>query len=219
MKPVVFTFAMLLAIVSTWSCWAFMPEAAVISARIMDLPWCGSARLSDAPQDLFDGGHDSGRGFEAALRRDQADHLVDRVDVRALEVALVHDGCRSLLQHVRARAQIAGAIELETRGILEVDEFQTADRRGALADFARPVDRERFADRLDRLARAVPRERFAGGSQQDTGSIEVELAVAREDFAVVRVGREETRAFERDVERVARALDLALAEVRSRRDC
>jgi hypothetical protein len=29
LKPAVFAFAMLFAIVSTWSCWAFMPEAAV----------------------------------------------------------------------------------------------------------------------------------------------------------------------------------------------
>jgi hypothetical protein len=37
LKPEVFAFAMLFAIVSTWSCWAFMPEAADISARIMSV--------------------------------------------------------------------------------------------------------------------------------------------------------------------------------------
>src|SRR4051812_42315826 len=88
---------MLFAIVSTCACWAFMPEAAVIMARIMRLlvrgeGGCGSrsVRLVEAAVGLFDRAHRGRGALEAALHGDQRDELVHRLDVRALDAALAH---------------------------------------------------------------------------------------------------------------------------------
>src|SRR5688572_2925876 len=119
---------MLFAIVSTWSCWAFMPEAAVISARIMvSLRFLGSALLVQALVRLVDAAQDVRRGLEAALDADHRDQLLDALGVRALARSLMDERRGGTRLGAVRRDPAALRVTRQALDVREVDDLQPSE--------------------------------------------------------------------------------------------
>src|ERR1700726_3971016 len=93
LNPVVFAFAMLFAIVSTFSCCAFIPLAALKSARINFFP-PASAYLRDflyrLPSHFARDGNGLLHHFELPHHGDEAHRGLRGIHVRRFQSALLH---------------------------------------------------------------------------------------------------------------------------------
>src|SRR6185369_14035147 len=164
-----------------------------------------------------------------ALRLDHLHELLDDVDVRRLDDALLH-GAEAVLpgdagvrrpRRRRLAVQVL-PLRLEAGGIDEGRDLDLADRlwqrlsRQDDAHRAVAADRDALRRRRDRDA-GLHRE--AGVGDELAGRRNLERAVARvAGRAVGQLDLEEPVAADRDVERVGALLEVALAEVARGRD-
>src|SRR5579884_4250015 len=201
------------------NCWAFIPVAAVYSARIMLGSLLGRGRAADGLDRL------TGRvvlrldhllvGVEPALVRDEVDHRANDVRVALLDRALQ----RARRRRATRAGEVAGIDEavrtLRTQRVLvgELDEAELSELRAVRGDRAGAVDRN-LALRRERDRRAVVGEHAVAVLRgQIALRVADELAVARVAQPAVRVAdREEPRSGERDVEVVPGRGDRALLE-------
>src|SRR6266545_590349 len=217
--------AILLEMTWTLSSWAIMPVAAVWSAR-MDyisrfLIWNLGQLLDRAAALIVVLLEDAGDVGVGARHLDHARHLDDAAHVRLLERALDH---ANFLRHLRrdavGRGKQARSVLLQLRDAVETHQPQLAARGiglgvGALArrDGAVFVDGDVAVGilELDRTAFAQHLKAFAG--DQLAGGVDLQGAVAGVALAARSLHDQEGVAVDRDVERIAGALDRTGPEI------
>src|SRR5258706_6488731 len=173
LKPFVFTFARLFEIVSTLSCWAFMPVAAIYRESSICVPSLCSvsefAERADCPIEHAVVALDQLLArLEVAHRVDDADHLVQRDDIGILEIALPHADSGHLRGIGRRRRVQAVADLLHQLRMGKVDDAQLADRLVVLEYAALAVDA-----RLCRRQRDVAGERNTVGRDEPAAGVDL----------------------------------------------